>query len=68
VLLIAEGAAHRNLDLISIPDRSFTDGKLTLAAFDLHRERLCSTPEIFAFTVGFNSERQGSRVFSLWPL
>ena len=59
-----------SLDLISIPDRSFTDGKLTLAAFDLHRERLCSTPEIFAFTVSFNSERQGAEFshFGLFDL
>lgn len=48
------------LDLISIPDAAFTDGKLTFADFDLHHRRVCCTPGIFAFTVSFNPDRQGA--------
>ena len=48
------------LDLVSIPDFAFTDGKLTFADFDLHHQRICGTPGIFAFTVSFNSHLQAA--------
>ena len=48
------------LDLISIPDLAFTDGKLTFAAFDLHQQRICTTAGLFAFTVSFNAHRYGA--------
>jgi lipopolysaccharide transport system ATP-binding protein len=48
------------LDLIAVPDLAFTDGKLTFAAFELHHQKICSTPGIFAFTVSFSSHRHGA--------
>jgi lipopolysaccharide transport system ATP-binding protein len=48
------------LDLIAIPDLAFVDGKLTFAAFDLHQQRICTTPGLFAFTVSFNADRHGA--------
>jgi hypothetical protein len=58
------------LDLVSIPDLAFTDGKLTFASFDLHNQHICGTPGIFAFTVSFNSRRQGAEFshFGLFDL
>ena len=54
------GSYTLGLDLVSIPDIAFTDGKLTFATFELHHQHICGTPGIFAFTVSFNSHRQGA--------
>ena len=54
------GSYTLGLDLISIPDLAFKDGKLTFADFDLHHQRICCTPGIFTFTVSFNPDRQGA--------
>jgi lipopolysaccharide transport system ATP-binding protein len=48
------------LDLVSVPNQAMAEGKLTFAAFDLHHQRICGTPGIFAFAVGFNADRQGA--------
>ncbi|MBV8215808.1 MAG: ABC transporter ATP-binding protein [Verrucomicrobia bacterium] len=54
------GSYTLGLDLISVPDLAFEDGKLTFAAFELHHRRVCTTPGLFAFTVSFNPEREGA--------
>jgi lipopolysaccharide transport system ATP-binding protein len=54
------GSYTLGLDLISLPDFAIKDGKLTFADFDFHRRQVCSTPGIFAFTVSFNSDREGA--------
>jgi hypothetical protein len=49
------------LDLFSVPAEAFQEGKLTLPAFDLRHQPVCSTGSIFAFTVRFNTEREGAQ-------
>jgi lipopolysaccharide transport system ATP-binding protein len=64
------GSYTLGLDLVSVPDLAFSDGKLTFAAFELHHQRICSTQGIFAFTVSFNSDRHGAEFshFGLFDL
>jgi hypothetical protein len=59
-LNLTPGNYTLDLDLISIPHNAFQDGRLSFADFDQFSERICSTHELFAFAVGFNTRRGGS--------
>jgi lipopolysaccharide transport system ATP-binding protein len=59
-LNLTPGNYTLDLDLISIPHNAFQDGRLSFADFDQFSERICSTHELFAFAVGFNTRREGS--------
>ena len=58
-LNITPGNYTLDLDLVSIPQEAFRDGKLSYADFDQFNQRVCSTHELFAFAVGFNTHREG---------
>ena len=59
-LNLTPGNYTLDLDLVSIPHIAFRDGKLSFADFDQFNQRVCSTHELFAFAVGFNTHREGS--------
>ena len=48
-----------DLDLLSISKDAFRDGKLSFADFDQLHQHVCSTHELFAFAVAFNTRGEG---------
>jgi Wzt C-terminal domain len=49
-----------SLAMLSVPQHTIQNGKLSFADFDQHHMNVCSTDAIASFTVSFNSDRLGS--------
>ena len=58
-LNLTPGNYTLDLDLLSISKEAFRDGKLSFVDFDQFNQGVCSTQELFAFAVGFNTRREG---------
>jgi lipopolysaccharide transport system ATP-binding protein len=57
---ISAGFYTLSLAMLSIPQETIQNGKLSFADFDQHHLNVCGTDAIASFTVSFNSNRYGS--------